>query len=68
MSEIYRCLQERDVDKLISVQKAHVQAFKENLALRQELPFAERRRKYKPHKIYLKYITNSDFKLKGDQL
>ena len=27
--EIYRCLQERDVDKLISVQKAHVQAFKE---------------------------------------
>ena len=27
--EIYRCLQERDVNKLISVQKAHVQAFKE---------------------------------------
>ena len=24
--------------------------------------------KYKPHEIYLKYITNSDFKLKGDQL
>ena len=27
--QIYRCLQERDVNKLISVQKAHVQAFKE---------------------------------------